>query len=67
MKKNHMLWMLIACGLPLLLLFFLPSFGVESDITLFVVVVIFFLAHLFMIGGHSHHGKQDQEEKQHHH
>lgn len=67
MKKNHMLWMIIACGLPLLLIFFLPSFGVSSDITLFLFLAVFFIAHLFMMGGHSHHGKQDHEEKQHHH
>jgi hypothetical protein len=37
--KNHNIWMIIGCVLPLLLIFFLPLFGVESGGLLLLLTV----------------------------
>lgn len=55
--KNHSLWMIIACALPLLLIFMLPAFGVESDASLFIFLVLCFGLHILMMSGH--HGKHN--------
>lgn len=65
--KNHWFWMLVACALPLLLIFLLPVFGVTGNVSFFLFVVVFFLAHLFMMGRHSHNGNYRSDEKGHHH
>jgi cell division protein FtsW (lipid II flippase) len=62
--KNHGLWMVIGCAVPLLLIFILPSFGVESDTTYFIFIVLMFLCHIFMMRGHhGHDGKHGQHDK----
>ncbi len=61
--KRHGLWMVIGCALPLLLIFILPSFGVSSNVTLFVFIVLMFIVHMFMMGGHhGQHGQHDEGE-----
>ncbi len=63
--KNHALWMVIGCGVPLLLIFILPALGVGSGFTLFLVVILMFGGHLIMMGGH--HGKHEKHEKEEEH
>jgi hypothetical protein len=58
---KHLLIMLLGCGLPILLIFLLPAFGVSEGWTLsiFLVLMLFCpLLHfkLHSTGGH-HHGK----------
>jgi len=68
--KNHWFWMVIACLVPVLLIFLLPTFGVNSSSTFFLFMVIFFIAHLFMIRVHSHsqvNNKSDKKSKDTHH
>ncbi len=55
--KNHWLWMVLGCGLPLLFIFFAPVLGIKGNLTLFTFIVIMFAVHLLMPmrhGGHSH-------------
>lgn len=71
--KNHIFWMIIGCGLPLLLIFFAPALGIGSGTSLFIFVLAMFACHLLMPmhghGGHKHnyggHAHNDQEENQH--
>ncbi len=62
MKKNHVLWMIIGCGLPLLLIFFAPALGLGSGTTLLIFILAMFACHLLM-PMHSH-GKHNHEENQ---
>ncbi len=66
MKKNHILWMIIGCGLPLLLIFFAPVMGLGSGTTLLIFILTMFACHLLMPmhqhGGHSHEQKQQNSE-----
>jgi len=60
MKNNHMLWMILGCALPLLLIFLLPISGIKSDIIAFIAIALMFIAHLFMMSGHGH--KKDEAQ-----
>ncbi|SMO89675.1 hypothetical protein [Fodinibius sediminis] len=59
--SKHTLWMIIGCGVPLLLLFFAPLLGLSSSLTFFLFVAAMFACHILMIGhhrkgsGHQHH------------
>jgi hypothetical protein len=66
--KNHEIWMLAGCVLPLLLIFILPAFGTGSTLTLIIVVVLMLGCHLFM-GHHQgmHEEDGDGNSKQHKH
>jgi hypothetical protein len=61
--KHHLL-MIIGCVLPLILIFLLPLFGVESGALLFLFLILCFGLHLIMMarGGHKQdgNGKDDQ-------
>ena len=48
--------MILACLVPLALIFLLPLFGVGSGVTLAVFLVLMFAFHLMMMGGHDHSG-----------
>ncbi|WP_089369723.1 hypothetical protein [Dokdonia pacifica] len=65
MKKNHWLWMVIGCGLPLLFIFLAPSFGIGGGSSLFIFILFMFAIHLFMPHGSHGHGKHNHSEKQH--
>jgi len=68
MKKNHWIWMVIGCGLPLLLIFFAPALGITGYNGLFAFIILMFAIHLFMPhgshghGGHNHSGKQSDHK-----
>ena len=60
--KKHIFWMVIGCGLPLLLIFFAPALGLSSGTSLFIFIVGMFACHLLMPmhhHGNSHEPKQD--------
>ena len=59
---KHTLWMIIGCGVPLLLLFFAPLLGLSSSITIFLFVVAMFACHILMIG-HHRKGSEHQDHK----
>lgn len=50
--KNHDIWMIIGCVLPLLLIFILPLVGITGGTSLFLLMVVVFGAHLLMMRGH---------------
>lgn len=66
--KNHGLWMLIGCVLPLMLIFLLPLFGVSEGIALVIFLILMLGCHLTMFFGHggdgSHaHNRDNEKEK----
>ena len=61
--KNHNIWMIIGCVLPLFLIFFLPLFGAGSGGLLFIFLIVFFGAHLWMMGRHINHGNDNDESR----
>ena len=68
--KGHWIWMVIGCGLPLLLIFFAPSLGITGYNGLFGFIVLMFIFHLFMphgAHGHGAHNHTEQNNKQHEH
>jgi len=66
--KNHWLWMVIGCGLPLLLIFFAPALGITGYNGLFGFIILMFVLHLLMPhgghgrGGHAHGGQSRSGE-----
>jgi hypothetical protein len=68
--KSHWIWMVIGCGLPLLLIFFAPALGITGNYGLFGFIILMFVFHLFMphgAHGHGGHNHTDQIDKQHEH
>lgn len=61
MGKNHGLWMVLGCILPLLLIFVLPRFGISGGGSLFIFIILMFFCHLFMMGGHGGHGEYGED------
>ena len=57
--KKHILWMLIGCGLPLLLIFLTPALGLRSSTSLFIFIVAMFACHLLMPMHHGHHDEKN--------
>lgn len=49
---KHTFWMIIGCGIPLLLLFFAPLLELNSSITILLFVITMFACHILMIGHH---------------
>jgi len=65
MKKNHWIWMIIGCGLPLLFIFLAPSFGIRGGSSLFIFILFMFGIHLFMPhGSHRHRGHKHDSQKE---
>jgi hypothetical protein len=71
--KNHWLWMVIGCVLPLLFIFLAPSIGIGGGTGLFTFIIIMFAIHLLMPMGHGSHthglsdenlNKKDKKENQ---
>jgi len=61
--RKHNFWMIVACALPLLLVFLLPAFGVGSGGYLFIFLIFCFGLHLLMMSGHGHDHDQHGERK----
>jgi hypothetical protein len=59
--KNHHIWMIIGCVLPVLLIFFLPLFGAGVGELLFSFLILCFGAHLLMMGWLRKHENGDDE------
>jgi hypothetical protein len=72
-NRNHGLWMMLCCILPLLAIFLLPGFGVKGDFSTVIFVMAMFVCHFMMMGGHQHNeedvdnktGKENSEHKEH--
>jgi hypothetical protein len=59
MMKKHMIWMLIGCVVPLLLIFMAPGFGLDNSVSFFVFILLMFGAHLMMLRAYH---KNDHED-----
>ncbi|MBI5390669.1 hypothetical protein HZB02_04215 [Candidatus Woesearchaeota archaeon] len=55
--KNSWIWMGVACVVPLLLLWMLPSFGFSNDVIPLIFIMMMLLAHVMMMthDENSHH------------
>jgi len=56
---KHALMMVLGCGIPLLLIFVLPLFGVSSSATFSIFIVLMVACHVIhfaMMGRHGAHG-----------
>jgi len=72
MKRNHLFWMIVACTVPLLLIFLAPAFGVGENSSLLLFIIAMFAIHLLIPHGHGRHNhnsspsnKQNNEDHQH--
>ncbi|WP_203583837.1 MULTISPECIES: hypothetical protein [Flagellimonas] len=55
--KGHWIWMVIGCGIPLLLIFFAPALGITGYNGIFAFILLMFAVHLLIPhGGHGRHG-----------
>jgi hypothetical protein len=63
--KKHIIWMIIGCTLPLLLIFFAPAIGISGNVSLFIFIIAMFVCHLLMPmhhGGQGHGSHQEYSE-----
>ena len=61
--KGHWIWMVIGCGLPLLLIFFAPALGITGYNGLFAFIILMFLVHILIPHGRHGHGEQGKSGK----
>ncbi|MFQ5445995.1 MAG: hypothetical protein ACE5FF_03610 [Saprospiraceae bacterium] len=62
MHKKHLLWMLIGCTIPLLLIFIAPALGLGGNTGLLIFIAAMFACHLFMPHGHGGHRGHDEHD-----
>lgn len=60
MNTRHHFWMIIGCILPLLLIFFLPVFGISGNLSILIFIVLMFGCHFLMMGRHGSHKEGDK-------
>ena len=62
---KHMIWMIIGCSIPLLLIFFAPALGLSGNWSLFIFIIAMFACHLLMPhhGGHRQNHKNSETKK----
>ncbi len=70
--NKHIIWMIVGCGIPLLLIFLAPAIGISGDISFFIFIVAMFACHLLMPMHHGSrhdksHRKGSENLKHHHH
>jgi hypothetical protein len=73
--NKHLIWMIVGCTVPLLLILLLPLFGITGNYSSLIFIIIMFACHLMMPmhhhrqhkhGGHSEITKtEDHESHQH--
>lgn len=65
---KHHIWMVLACILPLLLVFTLPAFSVSSNGLFALLIFGCFAMHLFMMRrrGHSNEKEGDKNDEHRH-
>lgn len=63
--RNHGIWMVIGCALPLVLVFALPLLGISGNTGTFLFIVLMFACHLFAMRGHGDGGSERTREGHH--
>jgi hypothetical protein len=62
---KHLFWMIIGCTVPLLLILFMPFFGITGNYLFLIFIVVMFACHLLMPmhhGGHEQDGHNEHSE-----
>jgi hypothetical protein len=68
--KNHSIWMILLCVLPMLLIVILPAMGVEIGAFWLLLPLFCAGSHLLMMRGHHHgdhgipHGHHEGKEEE---
>lgn len=70
--KKHLIWMIIGCAVPLLLIFLAPALGLGKDVSLFIFIIAMFACHFLMPMHHARdkhvkqgeHGKHSEARKE---
>lgn len=63
---KHTLWMIIGCGLPLILIILAPAFKISSGASIFIFIVAMFACHLLTpVHGHGGHQRGQNHAEQH--
>ena len=60
--SKHIIWMIIGCTVPLLLIFLLPLFGITGNYTFLIFIVAMFACHLLMPMHHETHEHEGHKE-----
>lgn len=63
MQNNHMLWMVLACAIPLLIVFLLSLVGIKNNYIVILAMVLMIVLHLFMMKDHKHKHDTTQSKK----
>lgn len=63
--NKHIIWMIIGCAVPLLLIFLAPVFGLSSNLSLLIFIIVMFGCHLLMPMHHDGHEEHRNEEHGH--
>lgn len=58
--NKHLIWMIIGCIIPLLLIFLLPLFGITGNYPFFIFILAMFACHLLMPMNHRQHQTHSQ-------
>ena len=61
---KHVLFMLLGCALPLLLIFLAPALGLGSNYSFFIFMVAMFACHLLMPMHHAGHHRSQQSNSE---
>lgn len=62
--NKHIIWMIIGCAVPLLLIFLAPALGLSGNLSLLIFIIFMFGCHLLMPmhhGGHEEHESKDHK------
>ena len=65
--KDHSLWMIIGCTLPLLLIFVLPVLGISGSLGIFIFILVMFGCHLLAMRLHRGGGAEGDDGRGGHH
>jgi hypothetical protein len=63
--NKHIIWMIIGCAVPLLLIFLAPALGLSSNLSLLIFIIVMFGCHLLMPMHHGGHEEHRDKEGQH--
>lgn len=61
--NRHIFWMIIGCIIPLLLILFLPLFGITGNYNFLIFIITMFACHLLMP---MHYGRHENNENKEH-
>lgn len=62
--NKHIIWMIIGCAVPLLLIFLAPVLGLSGNLSLLIFIIVMFGCHLLMPmhhGGHEEHRSKEHD------